>query len=141
MNLEDPGSNPSWRLSVLSLILTRLLLPNLVTELMVTYKSRMSKHWLTLGNSGYPLDNSPTFAVGQPNSRYKTYSSQVTKQQKKQIGSVWDIPQPATLFCSRCINLYFKINIALFCWPLFSKNIPIFVSDFRNGKWRLSIPT
>ena len=43
-NLKDPGSNPSGCLAVLRSILTRLFLPNLVTKLLVTYKSRMSKH-------------------------------------------------------------------------------------------------
>ena len=63
----------------------------------------------------------------------KRYSFQLTKQQKNHIGSVWDFPQPATLFCSRWINPYFKINIAFFCCPpLFSKNISIFGSVSKN---------
>ena len=62
----------------------------------------------------------------------KRYSFQLTKQQKNHIGSVWDFPQPATLFCSRCINPYFKINIA-FCCPLFLRNISIFGSGSKNN--------
>ena len=44
LHLKDSGSNPSWYLAVLRSILTRLFLPNLVTKLLATYKSRMPKH-------------------------------------------------------------------------------------------------
>ena len=47
-----------------------------------------------------------------------------------------DFPQPATLFCSRCINPYFKINIAFFCCPLFFKkyfNLWVRLKNDKNG--------
>ena len=53
---------------------------------------------------------------------------------KKQIGSVWDFPRPATLFCNRCINLYFKINVAFFCCSLFFKEY--FNLWIRFKKWQ-----
>ena len=51
-------------------------------------------------------------------------------KRKKQIGSIWDFPRPATVFGSRYINRYFKINVAFFCRSLFS----IFGSGSKNYK-------
>ena len=59
-------------------------------------------------------------AAEQPTDK-KSYYFLVKKTMKRQIGSVWDFPQPPALVCSSCMNPYFKINTPLFCCPLFFK--------------------
>ena len=83
-NLKDSASSLSGCLAVIRSILTRLFLANFVTKLLPDnlQVKNVKTQWLTLGNSGCPLYNSPRFVIGQPNNRQTSYSFQVTKQQK-----------------------------------------------------------
>ena len=118
-------------------ILSRLLLANLITKLLPgnLQVKNVKTLRLTLGNSSFPLHNSPKFVLGKPNNRQKGYSFQVTKQQKSRLALYEIFLNLQHYFAADALTPISNLTLVSSAALYFSNNISIFGSGSKNDKW------